>query len=152
LQHAIEECRLGRAIEASFSVVGNAEEIHPIVRDEIYRISYEVIRNACAHSNATRLEVGLEYSQDLSVRIRDNGVGIDPSVLDHGRDGHFGLQGIRERAARIKGKLTVVSSPNSGTEVTLVVPGRIVFGKASQLPIERIKNTFRGSSPTSHPN
>jgi len=104
------------------------------------------------HAKCTRLEVGLDYSHDLSVRVRDNGVGIDPSVFDHGRDGHFGLEGMRERAARIRSKLTVVSSPNSGTEVTLVVPGRIVFRKASQRPIERIKNTFRGSSPTSHPN
>ena len=80
LQHAIEECRLGRAIEASFSVVGNAEEMHPIVRDEIFRISYEAIRNASVHSKCTRLEVGLNYSQDLSVRVRDDGVGIDPSV------------------------------------------------------------------------
>src|SRR5262249_44945076 len=67
LQHAIEECRLHSPIEASFSVVGNAEEMHPIVRDEIYRISYEAIRNACAYSQGTRLEVVLNYSQDLSV-------------------------------------------------------------------------------------
>jgi signal transduction histidine kinase/ligand-binding sensor domain-containing protein len=133
LQHAIEECRLHTPIEASFSLVGQAEEMHPIVRDEIYRICYEAIRNACAHSKATRLEVGLNYSQDLSVRVRDNGVGIDPAAVEKGKQGHFGLQGMRERAARIGSKITVVSSPNSGTEVTLVVPGRIVFRQASQL-------------------
>jgi signal transduction histidine kinase len=127
LQHAIEECRLHKPIEVSFSVAGSAEEMHPIVRDEVYRICYEAIRNACAHSRATRLEVSLNYSQDLSVRVRDNGVGIDSATAEKGRSGHFGLKGMRERAARIGGKLTVAGSPNSGTEVTLVVPGRIVF-------------------------
>jgi len=148
LQHAIEECRLHSPIEASFSVVGTAEEMHPIVRDEIYRISYEAIRNACVHSMSTRLEVGLSYSQDLSVRVRDNGVGIDPAVLEKGKQGHFGLQGIRERAARIRGKLTVVSSPNSGTEVTLVVPGRIVFRTANHPRLGKIRRLFVRSNST----
>jgi signal transduction histidine kinase/ligand-binding sensor domain-containing protein len=152
LQHAIEECRLHSPIEASFSVVGNAEETHPIVRDDIYRISYEAIRNACAHSKATRLEVGLDYSQDLSVRVRDNGVGIDSTTAEKGRSGHFGLQGMRERAARIGSKLTVVSSPNSGTEVTLVVPGRIVFRQAPQHSVKKIRTRSDGLSITSDPN
>jgi signal transduction histidine kinase/ligand-binding sensor domain-containing protein len=130
LQHAIEECRLRRPIEASFSVIGNTEEMHPIVRDDIYRISYEAIRNACAHSEATRLEVSLNYSHDLIVRVRDNGVGMDSITAEKGRSGHFGLQGMRERAARISSKLTVASSP-SGTDVTLVVPGRIAFRTAA---------------------
>jgi signal transduction histidine kinase len=152
LQHAIEECRLHSPIEASFSEVGKAEEMHPIVRDEIYRISYEAIRNACAHSKSTRLEVELNYSRDMSVRVRDNGVGIDPSVLDHGREGHFGLQGIRERAARIGSKLTMVSSPNSGTEVTLVVPGHIVFRTANQTRLGKIRRFLTRSNSPLDPN
>ena len=95
---------------ASFSVVGDAKEMHPIVRDEVYRIGYEAIRNALVHSAATRLEVELRYAQDLTVRVSDNGIGIDPAVLDKGKDGHFGLPGMRERAARIGGKFTLVSS------------------------------------------
>jgi signal transduction histidine kinase len=58
--------------------------------------------------------------------VSDDGVGIDPGVTRHGRDGHFGLQGMRERASRVGAKLTLVSSA-SGTEVTLVVPGSIAF-------------------------
>jgi signal transduction histidine kinase len=48
-------------------------------------------------------------------------------VADGGKKGHFGLQGMRERAARIVGKLTVISSAASGTEVKLVVPGGIIY-------------------------
>ena len=127
-------------MEVQFAVTGDARDMHPIVRDEVYRIGYEAIRNACAHSKSTQLEVGLNYSRDLSVRVRDNGVGIDPAVVGKGKQGHLGLQGMRERAERIGSNLTVVSSPNSGTEVTLVVPGRIVFRKPSQPLVEKIRN------------
>jgi signal transduction histidine kinase len=100
--------------------------MHPVVRDEVYRIGYEAIRNACLHSSATLLEVELRYAQDLTLRVRDNGVGIDPAIAENGRDGHFGLQGMRERAARIGGKLTMITAA-SGTEITLTVPGGIIF-------------------------
>jgi signal transduction histidine kinase len=93
--------------------------MHPIVRDEIFRIGYEAIRNACVHSSASKLEVELTYNRDLSLRIADNGVGIDSVVAEQGKDGHFGLQGMRERTVRIGGKLTIVSSASSGTEIKL---------------------------------
>src|ERR1700737_5610503 len=110
----------------TFSVVGDAREMHPIVRDEVYRIGYEAIRNACVHSGAGQLEVDLRYAHDFVLRVSDNGTGIDPAIADRGKDGHFGLRGMRERAARIGGKLTLVSSSNSGTEISLIVPGGLM--------------------------
>ncbi len=127
-------------MEAALSVVGDAREMHPIVRDEIYRIGYEAIRNAYLHSQATRLEVELRYEQDLTVRVRDNGVGIEPAIASQGKEGHFGLRGMRERAARIGAHLTIATSPASGTDITLVVPGRIVFRKARTPQSPRGKN------------
>jgi signal transduction histidine kinase len=126
----MEECRINGSIEASFSVVGTGSEMHPIVRDEVYRIGYEAIRNACVHSRGTQLQVELTYAEDLSLSVRDNGVGIASNILDEGKEGHFGLQGMRERAHRIMAKLTVDTSVESGTEVKLIVPGSIVYRKA----------------------
>lgn len=126
-RRAIDECgRDGRA-EISFSVKGDPSEVHPVVRDEIYRIGYEAIRNACAHSGADHLEITLEYAHDLTLRVGDNGAGIESEVVEKGREDHFGLRGMRERAERIGGKFNLVSAANSGTIVTLVVPGRIAF-------------------------
>ena len=113
-------------MQVTFSVAGDAVDMHPVVRDEVYRIGYEAIRNACLHSSATQLEVELRYAQELTLRVCDNGVGIDRAIADKGRDGHFGLQGMRERAARIDGTLALTTSP-SGTEIKLIVPGGIVF-------------------------
>jgi signal transduction histidine kinase/ligand-binding sensor domain-containing protein len=135
LQRATEDCRIPGSMAVNITVVGDAKRMHPIVRDEIYRIGYEAIRNACAHSSASKLEVELTYSQDLSLRVADNGVGIDSNVADRGKDGHFGLQGMRERAVRIGGKLTLASSPSSGTEIKLIVPGGIIFQKMT--PVRR---------------
>jgi signal transduction histidine kinase/ligand-binding sensor domain-containing protein len=150
-RRAAEECRMQRPMEVSFSVSGDSKEMHPVVRDEIYRVGYEAIRNACTHSKGSRLEVELKYGHDLAVIVRDNGIGIDPAVAKQGKDGHYGLQGMQERAARVGGKLTVTNSGHSGTQITVVVPGGIVFRKPSASPLEKIKTVLRRVGPTSHP-
>ncbi len=136
LRRATEECRMLSPMETSFSVEGDSKEMHPIVRDEIYRIGYEAIRNACVHSKASQLRVGLKYGQDLAISVGDNGVGISESIINGDTGGHYGLQGMRERTARIGGKLRIVSSVDSGTEVSLVIPGRIAFRGTGSTEIE----------------
>jgi signal transduction histidine kinase len=141
-----------RSMVVTFSLVSEAREMHPIVRDEVYRIAYEAIRNACTHSGASRLEVELGYAHDLTLRVGDNGAGIDPVIADRGKDGHFGLQGMRERAARIGGKLKLVSSSKSGTEINLIVPGGIIFRNmmpARRSFFTRIRTLFRPKGQTS---
>lgn len=127
LRRALEECRMYSSMEVSLEVSGETREMHPIVRDEVYRIGYEAIRNACVHSQGTHLRVALSHAQDLCLRINDDGKGIDPHTVHHGKAGHFGLQSMRERAARILAKLSIVSSAGSGTIITLTVPGRMVY-------------------------
>ena len=114
------------AMTVAVSVVGPSD-MHPIVRDEVYRIGYEAIRNAYAHSGADRLKVELKYGHDLLLRIADNGRGMDPEIVEKGKEGHFGLMGMRERALRIGAKLLVHSSPDTGTEILLSVPGASIF-------------------------
>jgi ligand-binding sensor domain-containing protein/signal transduction histidine kinase len=149
LQRATEDCRIPGSMAVNITVVGTVKKMHPIIRDEIYRIGYEAIRNACVHSSANHLEIELKYSQDLALRVADNGVGIHSAVADLGKQGHFGLQGMRERAVRIGGKLTLVSSPSSGTEINLLVPGGIIFQK--MMPVRRfqgIRRLFRSKDKT----
>jgi len=144
-RRAIDECRIQSRADISFSVTGDAREMHPIVRDEVYRIGYEAIRNSCAHSGGDRLNVTLEYAHDLTLHISDNGAGIDPEIAETGKEGHFGLPGMRERAERIGSKFTLVSSPDSGTAITLIVPGRVIFHSDRPHWTERVKTLFRGN-------
>ena len=149
-RRATEDGQVPGSMEAVLSVVGNPRQMHPIVRDEVYRIGFEAIRNACLHSQASRLEVELRYAHDLTLRVRDNGVGIPSEVASQGKEGHFGLRGMRERVARIGGKLVIISSPDTGAEITVTVPGNIVFRKPSASPLEKIKTILRRSDPNSH--
>lgn len=144
-RRALDDCRRETSVETDFSVVGNMRDMHPVVRDEVYRIGYEAIRNACTHSAGSHVGVLLSYADYLSVRVRDNGVGIDSRIAETGKDGHYGLQGMRERAARIGARLSVVSSPNSGTEIKLVVPGRIVFRKPRLTPLDKVRAIIKAA-------
>jgi signal transduction histidine kinase/ligand-binding sensor domain-containing protein len=143
LRRAAEVCVLDRSMAVTFSATGGLREMHPIARDEIYRIGYEAIHNVCEHAAASELEISISYAQDLTLRVNDNGVGMEPVVVTGGKEGHFGLQGMRERAERIGSKLTIVSAPNSGTEMTLMVPGKVIFRKPHASRFERVRNLFR---------
>jgi signal transduction histidine kinase len=124
---------LGIQDETVFRVVGEGppRPVNPMIRDDVYRIGREAIANAFRHSQSSRIEVAVERARDaLRVRVRDDGRGIDPEILRAGRDGHWGLSGMRERAVRIGGTLRVWSRPGAGTEVELSVPGHVAFHTA----------------------
>jgi signal transduction histidine kinase len=117
---------------ASFDVrvQGSSRDLHPILRDEVYRIALEALRNAFKHAEAHAIEAEILYGDGLRVRVRDDGKGIDPAVMKEGLSGHYGLHGMRERAGRIGGKLDVWTGAGAGTEIQLSIPGSIAFGRS----------------------
>lgn len=128
LKRAAYESSDAHQIEVSLSTEGIPVDWHPILRTEIYRIGYEAIRNARSHAQATRLGIELIYGKkEFELRITDNGRGMDERMLSGDKPGHFGLQGMRERAARIGGKLTIRSSSGSGTEVEFILPNKKIY-------------------------
>jgi|HubBroStandDraft_1064217.scaffolds.fasta_scaffold538555_1 hypothetical protein len=99
-----------------------------------------------AASNSMPLDSAPSDSGEVSAAASSN--------LTPERPGHFGLQGMRERAARIAGKLTVLSSAATGTEIKLVVPGGITYRKQTfghQNLREKIKSSFNLDGSTSDP-
>jgi signal transduction histidine kinase/ligand-binding sensor domain-containing protein len=128
-----KELAVGENLPPEFTVQveGAPRDLHPILRDEVYRVAGEALRNAFRHAEAQHIEVEMRYDERLfRVRVRDDGKGIDPKLLaEEGRAGHFGLRGMRERAKLAGGQLTVWSSDRrsaakleSGTEVELSIP------------------------------
>jgi signal transduction histidine kinase/streptogramin lyase len=115
------------------TVEGESRDLHPIVRDEIFRIAAEALRNAYRHAQARRIEVEIRYdNEQFRLRVRDDGKGIDPAILSrHESEGHYGLPGMRERAKLIGGKLAVWSEVDAGTEVELGIPAGVAYAKAS---------------------
>jgi signal transduction histidine kinase len=112
---------------------GKPRPLDPFIRDEVYRISREALANAFRHSEATQIDVTVEYAPSrLRVQVCDNGKGLRPEHVEE--SGHWGVRGMRERARRIGAKLQILSRVNGGTEVLLVVPGRIAFDSRGVAP------------------
>src|SRR5215472_2414397 len=123
-----QELEVQSDIDFRVVVTGRQKELPRQIQNEIYRIGREALANAFCHSGAKSVELELEYSDsELRMRIRDNGCGINPQVLEKGRGGHWGLAGMRERAARIGGLVKILSSPMAGTEVQLSIPSNVAF-------------------------
>jgi signal transduction histidine kinase len=128
---------------AKFDVVveGPPQDLHPILRDEVYAIAREAVRNAFRHAQARNIEADIRYSGSLfQLRIRDDGTGIDPEVVAEGRAGHYGVPGMRERAKRIGGKLDVWTGTGAGTEIELSIPGSIAYARS---PGGTVRGLFR---------
>jgi signal transduction histidine kinase len=131
----------GNKDAAQFRVVieGTAQTLNPNVHIEIFRIAREALRNAFSHSQARRIETEVAYSSNLfRLRIRDDGKGMGPDVTNRGeRIGHWGLEGMRERAERLGGELELWSEPGAGTELELRIPASIVYQSSAT------RNNFR---------
>ena len=116
-------------------VEGAARELHPILRDEAYRIASEGLRNAFKHARAQRVEAEITYGDRLfQVRIRDDGDGIPQEFLESGRSGHYGLSGMRERARQSGMKLEIWSRGGAGTEIALSIRGSLAYNNSLKRP------------------
>jgi signal transduction histidine kinase len=114
-------------------VEGEPRDLHPIIRDEIYKIAAEGLRNAFWHAQAGRIEVEIRYASDeFRLRVRDDGKGVEKAVLSHGVEGHYGLRGMPERAAVIGGTLAIWSEVGAGTELELRLPARAVYADSAR--------------------
>lgn len=144
---------LSLSLETSLSRVGqefaNEDGVHyrvasqvashslsPLIRDEVYRIGREAVVNAFLHASASNIEVEVEYAKRFfRILVRDDGCGMDPRVLVAGREGHWGLAGMRERSENIGASLKLKSRIGAGTEVELTVPGAIAYASQSRRSI-----------------
>jgi signal transduction histidine kinase len=129
--HAADQTGENRP-EFRVDVGGTPTDLAPLVRDEVYRIAGEALRNAFRHAGAKRIEVDIHYDKrQLRLRIRDDGKGIDRQVLNEGgRARHHGLPGMRERAKLAGGQLSIWSEPDSGTVIEITIPAAVAYAKS----------------------
>jgi signal transduction histidine kinase len=121
----------GNGTVVHVAVQGTSRDLHAILRDDIYRIAGEALRNAFRHAHARRIDVHIRYDdRQFQLRVRDDGQGIDSALLDEQRPGHFGLPGMRERAELVGGRLDVWSEVGAGTEVDLTIPAAKAYATA----------------------
>ena len=128
LSQALEEAQRPGGPEARLTVEGQARALNSVISDEFAQIGRQAITNAFQHAKARQIDVHLVYNPtQLCLEIEDDGCGIEPQILDAGRPGHYGLIGIRERAERIRGTLTIASRKAEGTKVKVTVAGKYAY-------------------------
>jgi signal transduction histidine kinase/ligand-binding sensor domain-containing protein len=125
-------------------VEGRRRELTAVVRDEAYRIAREAVCNAYQHSKARHIETEITFGDvDLTIRVRDDGVGVDPQILARGqRPGHWGLPGMRERSQSLGGHLHVWSEGNAGTEVELRIPAHVAYAQPPGSISSRLRDVW----------
>jgi signal transduction histidine kinase len=122
LTHLVEQCATGN-LTADIDIGGTYRALSPSLENEVLRVAQEALANTVRHSRAARVVLDLRYHpNELTLTVSDNGIGFEAGDTTLSSKGHFGLQGMRERANQIGGTLKVESSPESGTTVTLRVP------------------------------
>jgi signal transduction histidine kinase len=121
-------------------VEGERRRLSPILQEEVYWIARELVRNAFRHASAHRIEAEIRYENHwFRLRIRDDGKGMDPEVLEAGgRAGHWGLPGVRERAQKLGARLDFWRETGAGTEVQLTVPAAVAYEKPLDRAIFRL--------------
>ena len=128
------ELGLDAAVGFRVTVDGRPNELRPVVRDEVYRIGREAIVNAYRHSRAKNIEMLIEFRPDqLRIAVRDDGCGIDPRQLKGGQNECWSLQGMRERASQIGGRVRVFTRIELGTEVEVCVHGQLAYEQFGHL-------------------
>jgi len=132
---AAERLSFDPTVTLQVKVEGVQRALHPVVFDEVMRIAGEALFNAFTHAQADRVTAEVCYERNqLVVRIRDNGGGMESDVLEHGREGHFGLAGMRERAQKIRGQLSIRSRPGEGVELALTIPASHAYARQRWRP------------------
>jgi signal transduction histidine kinase len=118
----------GERTDFRILIEGAPKPFCPAIGDEIYHICREALVNAFRHSRAAAIEIEIEYAaREFRVVVRDNGIGITPQIIESGREKHWGLSGMKDRAEKIGARLKVLSRAETGTEIELSVPNQIAF-------------------------
>jgi signal transduction histidine kinase len=113
----------GDGLAANFRLFGAYRPLPTESERELMRVAQEAIQNVKKHSGASQLWVELGYgARKITLEVRDDGKGGALDGAQESSDGHFGLTGMRERAAAIGGDLDVTSEPGRGTSVRLSAP------------------------------
>ena len=151
LTRIVQELSAGGAAGApAMQVVfdGTPRPLKPLVRDEVYRIAAEALRNAARHAKARQIRAEIRYEERrFRLLVRDDGVGIDEETLREAPTGHFGLHGMRERAAIVGGRLEVLTRAGLGTVVELSIPAAIAYATSRRRPVA-VDPT--GAAPAEH--
>jgi signal transduction histidine kinase len=123
LREACERITDSSGVSLEFQVSGLPRRGARKLEENLLRIGHEAVANAVRHAGPSLVRVTLQYDDDaVRLRVEDDGAGFDPELAVHGRDGHWGVLTMRERADQIGGRFVLTSSPGKGTRLEVSAP------------------------------
>ena len=130
IESLVEECNKRNKVKIEFRSNVAQLELAPMLENTVFRIVQECLTNACRHSKSKKVKVELtQHDDQLRIEVRDWGVGFK---VDRVGEGHFGLEGIQERAKVFGGRAIIKSSLGKGTTIIVELPCRLpVFAAES---------------------
>lgn len=141
IRNVVDRQEFAPDVEVSVTVSGTPRDLDPIVFDEMSRIAGEAVFNIWRHARASHVSIEIDYRGPFRLRFTDDGTGIDPDVsLAGGRQGHFGIAGMRERAGKLGGEFGIRPLPDRGTEVLVTIPASIAYAHGRRDPMALLKS------------
>jgi signal transduction histidine kinase len=126
LQQMVATLTDSSGVRSRCGIEGDSVPLPDFIAGNLLLLAQEGVTNALKHSSANRIDVGVEYSADgVSLRIEDDGCGFNPGTAPGLREGHFGLQGMRERVKRLGGTIDIASAIGQGCRINATVPTRV---------------------------
>ena len=112
-----------RGIPVETEVAGEEQRLKAGAERNLVLVAREAVRNAAAHANPSRIAIRLSFApREVRLEVSDNGCGFNPSGVENGGNGHYGIMGMRERVEQLGGSLEIESRPGAGTRVIAAVP------------------------------
>jgi signal transduction histidine kinase len=150
LSNLLNEVAPGRGARLRIFIQGESRSLNPAIQEQLFLIGREAVMNALRHSEATKIEVEVQYLRTLlRVLVRDNGCGINPEAVQKESDSHWGLRGMRERAENIGARFGIWSRIGAGTEVHVAVS--VDVAKRQPMIAVLRKGGARDDEPEMHP-
>ena len=123
LREMVANLVAGQPVEARCECEGKAVPLPDFIAGNLLLLAQEAVTNALKHAQPRVIHARLSFrNEEVSLTIEDDGRGFDPAAAPGMREGHFGLQGMRERVKRLGGVLAVESKPAGGTRIMARVP------------------------------
>ena len=114
--------------EIDVIVEGRERPLNAVTGNDVLQVGRQAVTNALQHAHARKIHVLLSYGdRRWEIRVQDNGCGINEETLNLQRPGHYGIAGMKERAERLGGTISIRSRVGEGTEVNLTVPAHLLY-------------------------